>query len=125
LGVRVAVPDALPSGFLLSLAYDCWAFRRLGVTLDARSGAITSWLYREGDAPSQPMLTPEEAAAGFPATGREITLSAPISDQQIRALRVGEVVLLSGAFFPGRDAVHSYRMKPDPPADLAVGVPTP
>jgi fumarate hydratase class I len=106
----------------VSIAYDCWAFRRLGVTLDARTGAITSWLYREGDAPSQPMLTPEELAAGFPATGREIKISAPISDEQIRALKVGDVVLISGPMFTGRDAVHAYLMKHDPPVDLRGGV---
>src|SRR5438105_5715080 len=122
IGCKIGALNRLPASFFVSIAYDCWAFRRLGVTLDARSGAITSWLYREGDAPSQPMLTPEEAAAGFPATGREITLSAPISDQQIRALRVGDVVLLSGAIFTGRDAVHSYLMKHDPPVDLRGGV---
>src|SRR4029450_7805499 len=55
-------------------------------------------------------------------TGREIKLSAPISDQQIRALKVGDVVLISGPIFTGRDAVHSYLMKHDPPVDLHGGV---
>ena len=33
---------------------------------------------------SQPMLPPEVVAAGFPRTGREIALQAPITEEQIR-----------------------------------------
>jgi fumarate hydratase, class I len=122
IGCKIGALNRLPASFFVSIAYDCWAFRRLGVMLDARTGAITSWLYREGDTPSQPMLTPEEVAAGFPATGREVRISAPISDEQIRALRVGDVVLVSGPVFTGRDAVHAYLMKHDSPVDLRGGV---
>src|SRR4051812_5501104 len=122
IGCKIGALNRLPASFFVSIAYDCWAFRRLGVTLDARTGAITSWLYREGDAPSAPMLTPEQLAAGFPRTGREIHVQAPISDEQIRALRVGDVVLISGRMFTGRDAVHAHLMKHEPPVDLGGGV---
>jgi fumarate hydratase class I len=61
-------------------------------------------------------------AAGFPRTGREIPLQAPISETQIRALRVGDVVLVSGRVFTGRDAVHAHLMKHEPPVDLRGGV---
>jgi len=122
IGCKIGALNRLPASFFVSIAYDCWAFRRLGVMLDARTGAITSWLYRDGDTASEPMLTPEEVAAGFPVTGREVRISAPISDEQIRALRVGDVVLVSGAVFTGRDAVHAYLMKHDSPVDLRGGV---
>jgi fumarate hydratase class I len=122
IGCKIGALNRLPASFFVSVAYDCWAFRRLGVTLDARSGAITSWLYRDGDKPSQPMLTPEQVAAGFPRTGREVRLQAPISDEQIRALNVGDVVLVSGKMYTGRDAVHHHLMKHDPPVDLRGGV---
>jgi fumarate hydratase class I len=118
IGCKIGALNRLPASFFVSIAYDCWAFRRLGVMLDARTGAITSWLYRDGDTPSNPMLTPEQVAAGFPRTGREIRLRAPISDEQIRSLEVGDVVLISGAMNTGRDAVHSYLMKNEPPVDL-------
>ena len=118
IGCKIGALNRLPASFFVSVAYDCWAFRRLGVSLDATSGAITSWLYRDGDRKSTPMLTPEQLAAGFPRTGREIRLTAPISDDQIRALKVGDVVLVSGRMFTGRDAVHAYLMKHDPPVDL-------
>ena len=64
------------------------------------------------------MLAPEVLAGGFPRTGREIALQAPIADEQVRSLRVGDVVLISGRMFTGRDAVHAHLMKHEPPVDL-------
>ena len=72
IGCKIGALNRLPASFFVSVAYDCWAFRRLGVRLDARSGAITSWLYRDGDAPSVPMLDAERSPRGFPRTGREV-----------------------------------------------------
>jgi fumarate hydratase, class I len=118
IGCKIGALNRLPASFFVSVAYDCWAFRRLGVTLDAASGAIASWLYRDGDRKPAPMLTPEQLAAGFPRTGREIRVQAPISDEQIRSLKVGDVVLVSGRMYTGRDAVHAHLMKHDPPVDL-------
>jgi len=118
IGCKIGALNRLPASFFVSVAYDCWAFRRLGVHVDATSGAITGWLYREADEPSQPMLAPEVLAAGFPLTGREVRLQAPITEEQIRTLHVGDVVLISGQVVTGRDAVHSHLMKHDPPVDL-------
>ena len=122
IGCKIGALNRLPASFFVSIAYDCWAFRRLGVVLDAQSGAITSWLYRDGAAASKPMLTPEQVAAGFPRTGREVRLAAPITEDQVRALEVGDVVLISGRMFTGRDAVHAHLMKHAPPVDLRGGV---
>ena len=118
IGCKVGMLNRLPASFFVSVAYDCWAFRRLGVRLDPASGEIRSWLYRDGTAASQPMLPPEAVAAGFPRTGREIALQAPITEEQVRSLKVGDVVLVSGLMFTGRDAVHAHLMKNPPPVDL-------
>src|SRR5678816_4716597 len=37
-----------------------------------------------------------------------ISLSAPFTDEKIRALKKGDEVAISGIFFTGRDAVHKY-----------------
>src|SRR5579859_4650757 len=47
IGCKVTAANRLPASFFVSVAYDCWAFRRLGVRLDAATGAITKWLYRD------------------------------------------------------------------------------
>jgi fumarate hydratase subunit beta len=38
-------------------------------------------------------------------------LAVPISEQQIRALKVGDQVLLSGVIYTGRDAAHKYMLE--------------
>nr|MDQ3346654.1 fumarate hydratase [Acidobacteriota bacterium] len=122
IGCKIGALNRLPASFFVSVAYDCWAFRRLGVRVAAESGAITEWLYREGTAASAPMLSREALAAGFPRTGKEVAVRAPVSDAQARALRVGDVVLISGRMFTGRDAVHAHLMKHEPPVDLSGSV---
>jgi fumarate hydratase class I len=114
IGCKVGALNRLPASFFVSVAYDCWAFRRLGVVLDSSSGGIKSWLYRDPSTPIIPMLD----QAGFMRTGREVALRAPLTVEDARALKVGDVVLLSGRMFTGRDAVHSHLMKHDPPVDL-------
>ncbi len=114
IGCKVMAANRLPASFFVSVAYDCWAYRRLGVRLDASSGAITKWLYRD------PSRTVEKMAQGegFPLTGREVILRAPLTEEQVRALKVGDVVLIQGDMFTGRDAVHAHLMKTPPPVDL-------
>jgi fumarate hydratase class I len=116
IGCKIGALNRLPASFFVSIAYDCWAFRRLGVRLDAETGAIRSWLYRDGDRAAEPMLP--AGSPGFTRTGREIALTAPVTEGQVRSLKVGDVVLISGRMFTGRDAVHAHLMKHDPPVDL-------
>ncbi len=89
--------------------------------MNATTGAITTWLYRDESVPAARMR-PEGSEGGFPRTGREVVLQAPIDDATIRSLTVGDVVLITGRVYTGRDAVHSYLMKNDAPVDLSGGV---
>src|SRR5438045_1814024 len=114
IGCKIAALKRRPASFFVSVAYDCWAFRRLGVELNAQSGAIEQWLYRDPAHPIIPMLD----QSGFTRTGREVSITAPLTAENVRSLKVGDVVLVSGPMFTGRDAVHSYLMKHEPPVDL-------
>ena len=114
IGCKIGALNRLPASFFVSVAYDCWAFRRLGVELNASTGAIDRWLYRDPSHPIIPMLD----QAGFTRTGHEVALKAPLTEADVRALKVGDVVMISGRMFTGRDAVHSYLMKNPPPVDL-------
>lgn len=114
IGCKITAANRLPASFFVSVAYDCWAFRRLGVRLDAASGAITRWLYRDPDRPVERLAK----EAGFPLTGREIVLTTPLTEEAVRALKVGDVVLINGEIYTGRDMVHAYLMKNPPPVDL-------
>jgi fumarate hydratase class I len=116
IGCKVGAANRLPASFFVSVAYDCWAFRRLGVELDATTGAIKHWLYRDPVVPATPMIAAGEQ--GFVRTGLEVTLTSPVDEATIRSLKVGDVVLLSGRAYTGRDAVHHHLVSHDPPVDL-------
>lgn len=162
LGCKIGVMNRLPASFFVSVAYNCWAFRRQGILVNPATGEIQEWLYEsgtgisvEGDAakpepvavaaaqdsgasavvtedatiPAAPDMvsgggvqsTSEPAAAASDAASggsREIRLTTPISEEDIRSLRVGDVVILSGEMHTGRDALHKYLMDHDTPVDL-------
>jgi fumarate hydratase class I len=115
IGCKVGALNRLPASFFVSVAYDCWAFRRLGVVVDAGTGAIKRWLYRD----ARPAARAEAQAEGFARTGKETVLRSPISEADVRKLAVGDIVLVSGDMYTGRDAVHSYLMHNPAPVDLA------
>src|SRR5262245_13263923 len=110
IGCKVGALSRLPASFFVSVAYDCWAFRRLGVVLNPSTGAIDRWLYRDPSHPIIPMLD----QSGFTRTGREIALRTPLADEQIRSLKVGDVVMVSGRMFTGREARQSALRNHEP-----------
>ncbi|MFF2018496.1 fumarate hydratase [Paenibacillus sp. NPDC058177] len=151
LGCKVGVMNRLPASFFVSVAYNCWAFRRQGVLVDPTTGGITEWLYESGTgisvedgteaavpvaalsesseagSVSVPSITSShgagsglENAGSGTATGgsREVRLTTPISEEDVRSLRVGDVVILSGEMHTGRDALHKYLMDHEAPVDL-------
>ncbi|WP_405079974.1 fumarate hydratase [Paenibacillus chitinolyticus] len=130
LGCKIGVMNRLPASFFVSVAYNCWAYRRQGVVLNAQTGEIQDWVYERGsDQPmnetAQPVAAAEasqpEAVAAAPDAGgerREIVLQTPISEEQIRQLKVGDVVIINGMMHTGRDALHKYLMDHDSPVDL-------
>lgn len=113
IGCKIGAQNRLPASFFVSVAYDCWAFRRLGALLDAKTGKITRWLYKE-DTPAVHMAKSE----GLPLTGREVVLTTPLGEAQVRALKVGDVVLLNGTMHTGRDSLHHHLLTHDSPVDL-------
>jgi len=114
IGCKIAAANRLPASFFVSVAYDCWAYRRLGVLLDASSGAIKKWLYRDPERPVEKLLP----GAGFQLSGREVRLETPLTEEKVRALKVGDVVLINGPMVTGRDAAHHYLGNHDSPTDL-------
>jgi len=113
IGCKVGVYNRLPASYFVSVAYDCWAYRRLGLILDAKTGAIKRWLYKD-DTPAIRMARD----TGLLLTGREVSLTTPLGEEQVRSLKVGDVVLLSGVMHTGRDSIHHHLMSHDAPVDL-------
>ncbi|RNB85089.1 fumarate hydratase [Brevibacillus fluminis] len=119
LGCKIGVENRLPASFFVSVAYNCWAFRRQGVQVDVNTGEIIKYVYKDE-------VVKMDQAAPVAATEdeepREIVLQAPISEEQIRSLKVGDVVIINGEMHTGRDALHKYLMDHDCPVDLNGGV---
>jgi fumarate hydratase, class I len=116
IGCKIGSYHRLPASFFVSVAYDCWAYRRLGVIIDPATGKIKRWLYK-GDTPSMKMAEAEK----LPLTGREIRLTMPLSEDQVRSLKVGDVLLLNGMMHMGRDVLHHHLMTHDSPVSLDGG----
>lgn len=112
LGCKIGALNRLPASFFVSVAYNCWAFRRLGVHLNPRTGEINQWLFRD----ESPARMAEDAS--IPTTGREYVLTTPLCEEDVRKLRVGDVVLLNGPIHTGRDALHKYLVDHPSPVDL-------
>lgn len=116
LGCKIGALNRLPASFFVSVAYNCWAYRRLGVRLDLRTGEIVEWRFRAAK--------PDDLAAGgwrLPAEPAR-TLQTPLSEADVRQLRVGDLVLVNGMVHTGRDGMHKYLMANDPPVPLEGGL---
>ncbi|CAM3880379.1 fumarate hydratase [Cohnella lubricantis] len=123
LGCKIGVMNRLPASFFVSVAYNCWAYRRQGVLLDGSTHEIKEWIYETGS--NVRMIEENEAAAAAAAPAaerREVVLTAPLTEEQVRSLRVGDVVILNGEMHTGRDALHKHLMDHDAPIDLNGGV---
>jgi fumarate hydratase class I len=73
LGCKIGAINRLPASFFVSVAYNCWAFRRQGVLIDAGNGEIKEWLYERGEEVS---MEEEPEAAAQPAESRRAPRSA-------------------------------------------------
>lgn len=118
LGCKIGVMNRIPASFFVSVAYNCWAFRRQGVTIDPQTGKIMDWLYKE--APPIQEQSPTERKQ--PSSQRVIELTTPLSEEEVRQLKVGDVVVLNGLIYTGRDALHKYLIDHDAPVDLTDSV---
>jgi fumarate hydratase class I len=101
---KIGYRNRLPASFFVSVAYMCWAYRRRGVVLDTE-GNVKQWLYQAPGEFEREAEGPETFVA--PKEGVKV-LNTPLSEEDVRSLRVGDVVLINGTIFTGRDAVHKY-----------------
>jgi fumarate hydratase, class I len=117
LGCKVGVMNRIPASFYVSVAYNCWAYRRMGVSVDPSTGEINEWMYQDGEFIDFAQTEAEKEAAAA-VSEKVITLQAPITEEQIRELKVGDVVQINGMMYTGRDAIHKYLSDHDSPVDL-------
>ena len=112
LGCKIGVMHRIPASFYVSVAYNCWAYRRMAININPTTGEIIEWHYQDGEKIEFKDQSTEEAPK------KVVELKAPITEEQIRALKVGDVVSISGRMYTGRDAIHHHLMSHDAPVDL-------
>ncbi|XID95650.1 fumarate hydratase [Paenibacillaceae bacterium WGS1546] len=122
LGCKIGVNNRLPASFFVSVAYNCWAYRRQGVLLDGETHEIKSWIYEGGSNVSMKDKAEETVVQEEAPKAREVVLQMPLTEEDVRSLRVGDVVILNGEMHTGRDALHKHLMDHDAPIDLNGGV---
>ncbi len=81
----------------------CWAYRRRGVVLSP-DGDVERWLYQEDDefAEEAPPIELQIPASDI------VRLTTPLTEEDVRGLKSGDVVLISGIVNTARDAVHKF-----------------
>ena len=103
--------NRLPASFFVSVAYMCWAYRRRGVVLNTE-GEVVEWLYQSpGEFDRDYSQEPERLIQLGAGGAKVVHLQTPLSEADVRGLRAGDMVLLSGTVFTGRDEVHKYLHK--------------
>lgn len=108
---KIGARNRLPASFFVSIAYMCWAFRRRGVVLD-KLGNVVEWLYQsKGEFDQEQKQETPELVRLDTRGATAIKLQTPLQEPAIRKLRAGDIVLLSGTVFTGRDEVHKYLHK--------------
>jgi fumarate hydratase class I len=107
---KIGARNRLPASFFVSIAYMCWAYRRRGVILDAE-GDVVEWLY-QAPGEFERDYSQEAALLDLGTSGQKaISLHTPLSEADVRRLKAGDIVLLSGTVCTGRDEVHKYLCK--------------
>lgn len=112
LGCKIGVMHRIPASFYVSVAYNCWAYRRMAININPTTGEIIEWHYQDGEKIEFKDQSSEEAPQ------KVVELQAPITEEQIRELQVGDVVSITGRMYTGRDAIHHHLMSHDAPVDL-------
>jgi fumarate hydratase class I len=105
LGCRASVAHRLPASFFVTVAYSCWAERRGEIVMNAK-GQILS------DTFSKKVITNKLELEKIKK------LHLPINETEVRKLKVGDIVSVSGKMFTGRDRVHELAIQKKLPKDL-------
>ncbi|MBU1089256.1 fumarate hydratase, partial [Patescibacteria group bacterium] len=101
-----------PASFFVSAAYSCWACRRGKVILDSRGKIISDNFSKN------PRLRESKVLHADLKLGKIKKIKLPISAAEVRKLKAGEVVSVSGKIFTARDRVHEFAISKKLPKKL-------
>src|SRR5262249_38967555 len=108
---KVGALNRLPASFFVSVAYMCWAYRRRGVVLDTEGEVVDRLDQSPGEFDHDYSKDADQLVELGKGGAKVVRLTTPLSEADVRGLKAGDMVLLSGTVFTGRDEVHKYLHK--------------
>ncbi|NPA85130.1 MAG: fumarate hydratase [Crenarchaeota archaeon] len=97
-----------PASYPVSVRFNCWAAREAVVEVSA-----SGWRVREDlNISEEDLKTPPLEVEG----GKELIL--PVTEEDVRNLRAGDVVYLTGTIVTARDEAHKKILEEGPPMNL-------
>ncbi len=108
LSCSVSASHRLPASFFVTVVYNCWALRRAEIILNLESGKVQK---------SEKYNNPKNNIINNLAKNRTENntkldfsnakkLKFPITSEDVKKLEFGDIVLLSGKIYTGRDTLH-------------------
>ena len=97
-----------PASYPVAVRFNCWAAREAVVEV----GKDGTWRLVSENVTPQDLRTPPQAEG----EGKEIRL--PVSEEEVRQLKAGDVVYLTGTIVTARDEAHKKILEEGAPLDL-------
>ncbi len=108
LSCSVSASHRLPASFFVTVVYNCWALRRAEITLNLESGNVQKsekYINKNSDKQSESESESESETKEVDFSNAK-KLTFPITSEDVQTLEFGDIVLLSGKIYTGRDTLH-------------------
>lgn len=109
LSARISASHRIPASFFVTVSYGCWALRRGSITFDRETGTVVAHSFSNSDSFFDQSID----------FGRGKRISFPVKQSERDAIKKGDLVLVSGKIFTGRDRVHEYALSHSLPKNLS------
>ncbi|HID91554.1 TPA: fumarate hydratase, partial [Candidatus Peregrinibacteria bacterium] len=96
------VSHRLPACFFVTVVYNCWALRRAEIIIDLESGKVQK--SEKYNNPKNITNTTKNIQELDFSNAKK--LHFPITSEDVKKLEFGDIVLLSGKIYTGRDTLH-------------------
>lgn len=109
LDVVASVSHRHPASFFVTVVYNCWAGRRGSIVLDTNGDLVENSFDQQGVLEQIDLNLKNVKRVDFPVS----------SSSEIKNLKVGDIVLVSGVIYTGRDMIHAHAVKNDLKQDIS------
>ncbi len=101
LSCSISASHRLPASFFVTVIYNCWALRRGEIIINIQSGEVQKSNKYQRDKEN----TNNNTTNNIDFSNAK-KLHFPITSEDVKKLKFGDIVLLSGKIYTGRDVLH-------------------